>query len=1108
MSPLLRYSRLFAFALCWMFLVCPAFAARVALIVADENLESVLTSELSKQPGLELVERASLSSLARESALTGNLSHLKGAEIVAIGEKHPGGGFAVRLAEPASGATVQTFVTPPGLDTPATAGWLARRLAPWLRKSPSAVQRRFSLIGLRCEVDSEANRQMERGANLALAAALQASPDALVLERWKLNDLLFEKELAGRGDEPFWSAAQLIDGSLSEKDGRLHARMRMRSGGKETLAEADGPAGDLPGLAAKLAAQALNTDTSANPPREAEATAFVNEAAWLLKHGLKKEAAQAAETAIALGDQKQTTETLRIRAYAEAAYPENLDPNLRQEADSAYEKSDLPSEKVPESVALATTVASLSEAYARKYAAMPRGRNVIYEHPTVFSVRTLPFVFSVLRSAHKHGYHLSHPEAVKTLRSELQRLLAAVEALPLADKREWLDARGTVLRHLIVFAPYWNDTPEETLQFLEKVLSLDFDKECHEGALLARRNLSPIGFSPPAIPMGLTKERKWTSPPLPCAPRLINWRDPQDRRLDAMWRDYVQKKLASPDALIQADGLAFLWSSQPTYDERKALTPRYVDFLEKYSGELYGLRGQVMWQQIREGITQECQWIGKNENRLRTLAVFEKLLNGSQPLAPGVVGSMTLCVPAEAVKRVKVEEGQRLLTALATYTDTLGPAATEKDLREIRSTRNAVLRLFPQLAPQPPADALPVTRAWIVSERTPQEFRGKGRFDADSGVWHDGRLWFLDAADRKIWRVDPTTLATEVFAPDNRPAESQAHAPITRGSNLNRLYKRPVLASGKLYLPEQEDIWVYHIAKNSWAALSLPKARYMLWSVGNRIFASFGERGEGGRVSSGDGSGLYEIDPARDTARLIFNSRRRPPEHALDGIADRGAFCLLPSAAGGVVAGLLKPFGFYNIESGKPETLAISQNRLSNVVSQAGDTLFSHTAHQKNQSLCDIQRMSPQGKLETLLWNPAGEAPKPPPPVWKFPASLPDPATLPGSIEYRAAMRGDDLVLLVYQYGNTPWGAGLADLYLFRRGKAEATRIPLAFRLSPAADATLKRYHHGSETFAYPLVDHYGLISTDQGLALTGYAMPGFWFIPWADIDAREKTGR
>lgn len=55
-----------------------------------------------------------------------------------------------------------------------------------------------------------------------------------------------------------------------------------------------------------------------------EAQAFQAESEWLLDHGLPLEAAQAAESAIALGLSGTAVEMLRIKAYAMSAYPDDL----------------------------------------------------------------------------------------------------------------------------------------------------------------------------------------------------------------------------------------------------------------------------------------------------------------------------------------------------------------------------------------------------------------------------------------------------------------------------------------------------------------------------------------------------------------------------------------------------------------------------------------------------------------------------------------------------------------------------------------------------------------------------------------------------------------
>lgn len=1108
MTAPLHSGKFILVAICWQFIGFTAFAARVAIILPDENLESTLTAELGKRSGIEIVERTALSSLAREAALAGNLKGLAGAEVVAIGEKLPAGGFAVRISDPASGAVLQTVQSPPGLDIPLTAEWLARRLAPWLSKTPAKVEQRFSLIGLRFDIDSAANRQTERSLNLALAAALQALPEAVVLERWRLNDLLFEKELTGHGDESFWSAAQVLDGALSGKDGKLRASLRMRSNGKETLLEAEGPASDLPGLATKLAALALKTESVAPPLGDQEAAAYVHETNWLLKHGLKREATQAIETAIALGDKSRASEALRLRCYAEAAYPQNLDPNLYLNHSSAYETSDLPPERIAESVAFATTVANLSEAYARKYASMKRERKPVHEHPTIASVRTISPEFSVLRSAHKRGYDRTDPEAVKALREAIKRHLAAVRALPLAHPEDWHNALPTYYRHLIFFAPYWNDTPEETLRFMDQVLAPDFEKECPGGVMLARTNFASLGFVPPAIPVPLTTTEKWANQPPVQFPRLIDWRTPDNPNIDKIWGEYVEKKLKSADPLDQADGLAFLRTSQPTYEALTSLSARHVDFLEKHLGDLHGLRGQAIWLQIQPGLYTACQRPEAEEYRRRVIDAYETLLTGSSALSPGVIGALITCIPQNVRYQPAPEIGERLMKALSQYTETLGTAATDRDRSEIRQARNTLYRQFPALASKPPANALPVTRAWILGAHTPEEWKPLGRLDENSPLWEGGCLWFLDADNRKIWKVDPANFDTEILAPEGRPTAAPREFGFFNGDNLRRPNRRAVFAGGKLYLPEQLGIWVFDPAQGTWRALSLPPSRYTLWMAHGRLFAGFGELRTGWKATEGDGSGMYEINLSDHSTRLVFNSRRRPGVHPLDSTATERPFCVVPGPGGNVIAGLLLPLAFYDIDSGDKVEL-INSRLLTNVTSGPEGSLFCHTRHASNRLVLQgIQNIDRHGKLETLLWNPAGGGEPPQKPIWNFPQTIPDPAAVPAYIDYRATMRGEDLVLLVYQYGATPGGTGASDLFFFRRGARDAIHIPLAYQLSAADETALKRYHQGSVSFSHPRVDHYGLVSTGPGLAIVGTGMPGFWFIPWSDIEAREKKAR
>ncbi|MEI9997781.1 MAG: hypothetical protein WDO13_00690 [Verrucomicrobiota bacterium] len=97
-------------------------------------------------------------------------------------------------------------------------------------------------------------RGLERQFNILLASRLSAEPEGIVLERWRLNDAVFEKSLEAQRVAPFWTGSTLIDGSLQERDGVIVARLRLRSpkSAEVTLSDQDTPE-NLSDLVGRLA---------------------------------------------------------------------------------------------------------------------------------------------------------------------------------------------------------------------------------------------------------------------------------------------------------------------------------------------------------------------------------------------------------------------------------------------------------------------------------------------------------------------------------------------------------------------------------------------------------------------------------------------------------------------------------------------------------------------------------------------------------------------------------------------------------------------------------------------------------------------------------------
>src|SRR5690606_21251526 len=355
---------------------------RVALLVEDADLEALLIAGFS---GVETMGRAELPKAVAERLLTGGNLALIGAEVAVIVERS-GDRAMVKVVQCESGATVVVLELPK-MPVEETARWIVTRTQPLLGAVADPMRPRISLPGLRFVTDSAENRVTERAINLMLTARLQAR-GAVVLERWRMGDLVFEKSLDGH-ESPFWKAAQIIDGSVSTAGGKLIARVRIRNeAGTETIVQAEG--GTTEGLADDVATRVIagrwKTDVGATQATEADA--FLTDAKWMLKHGLEREAWQATESALALGVANiREAEMLRVQAAAMCAYPDNLKVVMMR--DGYYNAKAFAPAELPTRLAAATEAVLLARDYwnAYKTNAPPMNRNL--EEPAVLGVRSL-----------------------------------------------------------------------------------------------------------------------------------------------------------------------------------------------------------------------------------------------------------------------------------------------------------------------------------------------------------------------------------------------------------------------------------------------------------------------------------------------------------------------------------------------------------------------------------------------------------------------------------------------------------------------------------------------------------------------------------------------
>jgi hypothetical protein len=228
-------------------------------------MAALLTVRLAREPGLQIIEREEIQKIVQEHALPKNAAEdaagfgkMLGADYLLFLESSGSAGETrARLVWSEPGVVLASISPPEKMAPDQAADWLTERIIPHLHKAPLKDVRCISLLGLRCVTDSAENQLLERELNAALSARLEADPGFVVLERWHMDDLLFEKSVNNISDSPFWLAADVVDGAVTPSKDKLevHIRVRKPADGVTSDIQCDGIRGDLPSLADAIAKQ-------------------------------------------------------------------------------------------------------------------------------------------------------------------------------------------------------------------------------------------------------------------------------------------------------------------------------------------------------------------------------------------------------------------------------------------------------------------------------------------------------------------------------------------------------------------------------------------------------------------------------------------------------------------------------------------------------------------------------------------------------------------------------------------------------------------------------------------------------------------------------------
>ena len=319
-------------------------ASPVRLAIVSESNESaaaadLLTVEFSRQPNLQLLERAQIEKINREQSLSGgNRDYLKLGQLL--------GADGLLLLETGREATndwlrIQLLAVKPGvLLSSERYPWPISNLAPWVAGISTHMKPLLpklgvlakdalpiSVVNLRSAIQSSESRETERQLTLLAIERLSREKRLFVLERRRMQLMTGEKNLNGVDDTAFWDGSYLLDGGV-DRNGfardviTISARLVPPGGAAPLQIEATGSRTNLAEVINSLADGILGALTIKREPvtwqSADEANQFFAEGQWAFRWKLYPPAQTATEAAWALGRRTPEVAQLLVRAYVDS----------------------------------------------------------------------------------------------------------------------------------------------------------------------------------------------------------------------------------------------------------------------------------------------------------------------------------------------------------------------------------------------------------------------------------------------------------------------------------------------------------------------------------------------------------------------------------------------------------------------------------------------------------------------------------------------------------------------------------------------------------------------------------------------------------------------
>jgi hypothetical protein len=320
-----------------------------------------------------------------------------------------------------------------------------------------------------------------------------------------------------------------------------------------------------------------------------------------------------------------------------------------------------------------------------------------------------------------------------------------------------------------------------------------------------------------------------------------------------------------------------------------------------------------------------------------------------------------------------------------------------------------------------------------------------------------------------ITRINPRTLLIEEVIPLDGPD----FAMPLRGPRRFTPARSFEVLDGSIFVVGAEKLMKRPRGSKIWTTFPLPE-RGDLWVVDGKLYLSCAE-------------GIYEVNPADGSARVLASVRRRPGQCVLDELQSLGNAPILP-APNGIRTVVGRASYFYDGAAWKAEATFPNMD-----VEAVLPNVFFCNRHMYDAGQLQLLRFdsrTPSVVVETP--KPSSESAQEPRPATNWVFSR---ASLDLSLPF---ILGTNTALLVprwmpYSMPEHTAKSVTVDLFVFGRADKKPVQVPLTFDLSKG---------NFPPTMPTEWFQRWVLF-TDEYLLLAHSARPGFWKIRLADIEER-----